>query len=577
MPTMAMQKMRRQSQDVMQVNLAGIRRDIINLAHNYSNAQKAVRKATSNDPWGPSSTLMAEIADLTYNVVAFTEIMQMLWKRLNDHGKNWRHVYKALVLLEYLIKTGSEKVAQHCKENIFAIRTLKDFQYMEGSKDQGVNVREKAKQLVALLKDEERLRNERARALKAKERFAQSVSGFGSDGLDTMSPVSSDFQDWEPCRLGSESTARRAKLEAARPQTVGEEELQLQLALAMSREEAEQEEQRRRSDDVRLQLALSQSQQDFKTPQTEKQSHMLDLLDVTLGEASGSNAQTDPWGIPIAAPPPRPQAQNDPWSVPTTSSTSPVIDPWTPVPPQRPTAAVDPWQAPAPSPVPVTSPPTADPWSPVPPANEADTNKKQVAREGATSVSPTFNNPTVTQNIGFAPQTPQNVGLNLPAASSATFNTTSNGFNGTGPSFNNFPMGNQNSSAGSPLSDLDDFDLITNRNKPGSSPQTTNNGGTLSPDPFDLGGIADNLPSSTGAVKKTPQSFLGENSALVNLDNLVSTSTVKPTTPTPAATVSYSANPFATATPPPPRPTINQIRQDPWAANTTTTANPFLS
>lgn len=87
--------------------------------------QKAVRKATSNDPWGPSSTLMAEIADLTYNVVAFTEIMQMLWKRLNDHGKNWRHVYKALVLLEYLIKTGTEKVAQQCKENIFAIETLK--------------------------------------------------------------------------------------------------------------------------------------------------------------------------------------------------------------------------------------------------------------------------------------------------------------------------------------------------------------------------------------------------------------------------------------------------------------------
>ena len=35
---------------------------------------------------------------------------QMVWKRLNDHGKNWRHVYKSLVLLEYLIKTGSEKV-----------------------------------------------------------------------------------------------------------------------------------------------------------------------------------------------------------------------------------------------------------------------------------------------------------------------------------------------------------------------------------------------------------------------------------------------------------------------------------
>ncbi|XP_011873430.1 PREDICTED: epsin-2 isoform X9 [Vollenhovia emeryi] len=558
--------MRRQGQDVMQVNLAGIRRDIMNLAHNYSNAQKAVRKATSNDPWGPSSTLMAEIADLTYNVVAFTEIMQMLWKRLNDHGKNWRHVYKALVLLEYLIKTGSEKVAQQCKENIFAIQTLKDFQYMDGHKDQGINVREKAKQLVALLKDDERLRNERARALKAKERFAQSVSGFGSDGLDTMSPVSSDFQDWEPCHL-SESTARRAtELEAARPQTVGEEELQLQLALAMSREEAEQEEQRRRSDDVRLQLALSQSQQDFKTPQSEKQSHMMDLLDVHLGEASGSSVQTDPWGIPIAAPPPRPQSldisefhacktQNDPWSVPTTSTTSPpAVDPWTPVPPQRPrssAATIDPWRAPAPSPATVASPPrTNDPWSPVPSTatttttatttiTESETNKLQTAQDGMTSPSPSFNNSNLTHNIGFAVSSSQNIGFNLPPASSAaTTFSTSNGFNGTGPGFNNFPaQNNGNAAATSPLSDLDEFDVITNRGKLGASPQTVNNGGSTSSggDPFDLGGMAETLPASTGAVKKTPQSFLGENSALVNLDNLVSASAIKPSAPAPAA------------------------------------------
>ena len=154
-------------------------------------SQVKVREATSNDPWGPSSTQMSEIADLTYNMVslplfivlassnlyqvAFSEIMQMIWKRLNDHGKNWRHVYKALVLLEYLIKTGSEKVkifhrstctqfvanlsalnslqvAQQCKENIFAIQTLKDFQFVEENKDQGLNVREKAKAMVSLLK-----------------------------------------------------------------------------------------------------------------------------------------------------------------------------------------------------------------------------------------------------------------------------------------------------------------------------------------------------------------------------------------------------------------------------------------
>ncbi|XP_026681903.1 epsin-1-like [Diaphorina citri] len=103
--------MRRQREDI-QEGVAGLRRNIKNLAHNYSDAQVKVREATSNDPWGPSSSLMSEIADLTYNVVAFTEIMAMIWKRLNDSGKNWRHVYKALSLLEYLIKTGSDKVTR---------------------------------------------------------------------------------------------------------------------------------------------------------------------------------------------------------------------------------------------------------------------------------------------------------------------------------------------------------------------------------------------------------------------------------------------------------------------------------
>lgn len=46
----------------------------------------------------------------------------------------------------------SSQVADQCKENIFAIETLKDFQYFEENKDQGMNVREKAKALVTLLK-----------------------------------------------------------------------------------------------------------------------------------------------------------------------------------------------------------------------------------------------------------------------------------------------------------------------------------------------------------------------------------------------------------------------------------------
>lgn len=78
---------------------SALRRQVKNIVHNYSEAEVKVREATSNDPWGPSSSLMSEIAELTFSVAAFSEVMAMVWKRLNDHGKNWRHVYKVITYL----------------------------------------------------------------------------------------------------------------------------------------------------------------------------------------------------------------------------------------------------------------------------------------------------------------------------------------------------------------------------------------------------------------------------------------------------------------------------------------------
>ena len=50
------------------------------------------------------------------------------------------HTHQSLIVLEYLIKSGSERVAQQCKENLFSIQTLKDFQYVDkDGKDQGAN------------------------------------------------------------------------------------------------------------------------------------------------------------------------------------------------------------------------------------------------------------------------------------------------------------------------------------------------------------------------------------------------------------------------------------------------------
>jgi len=162
-----------------------IHRTIKNVVHNYTYAEVKVREATSNDPWGPSSNLMAEIAELTRNPLSYNETMSMIWRRLNDHGKNWRHVYKALVLLDHLVHHGSERVTRDCRNNIVAVRTLADFQHVdENGRDNGLAVREKARKLAILLGDDERLRGERIHAHETKDRFEAD-----SYGVSTISVV----------------------------------------------------------------------------------------------------------------------------------------------------------------------------------------------------------------------------------------------------------------------------------------------------------------------------------------------------------------------------------------------------
>ncbi|KAF9175660.1 hypothetical protein BGX21_005617 [Mortierella sp. AD011] len=137
-------------------------RSIKNFSKGYTDMQAKVREATSNDPWGPSGTQMNVLANATYNQQEFLEIMEILDKRMNDKGKNWRHVFKALTVLDYLLHVGSENVVKYARENLYIVKTLKEFQYIdEDGKDQGSNVRQKAKDITALLSDESRLKEER--------------------------------------------------------------------------------------------------------------------------------------------------------------------------------------------------------------------------------------------------------------------------------------------------------------------------------------------------------------------------------------------------------------------------------
>ncbi|KAI8320195.1 epsin 2-like protein, partial [Martensiomyces pterosporus] len=111
-----------------------------NYTKGYSDMQMKVREATSNDPGGPSGTLMNQIAQATFNQHEFLEVMEMIDKRLNDKGKNWRHVFKALTLLDYCLHVGADQVVQYAVDNIYIVKTLREFQHIDDSgRDQGAN------------------------------------------------------------------------------------------------------------------------------------------------------------------------------------------------------------------------------------------------------------------------------------------------------------------------------------------------------------------------------------------------------------------------------------------------------
>lgn len=135
-----------------------------NVVNGYSQAQVLVRNATSNEEYGPSLDQMEEIAERTYSAVEFFEIMVMLEKRLNDKPKHWRHVAKSLTVTDFLVRAGAETCVNWARENIYLIRKLTEFVYIDESSgiDHGQLIRVKSKELVSLLRDDERLRDERS-------------------------------------------------------------------------------------------------------------------------------------------------------------------------------------------------------------------------------------------------------------------------------------------------------------------------------------------------------------------------------------------------------------------------------
>lgn len=94
---------------------------------------------------------------------------------------------QSLLLLNYLVRNGSERVVTSSREHIYDLRSLENYTFVdENFKDQGVNVRHKVRELIDFIQDDDKLRDERKKAKKNKDKYvgmsSNAMGGRGGGG-----------------------------------------------------------------------------------------------------------------------------------------------------------------------------------------------------------------------------------------------------------------------------------------------------------------------------------------------------------------------------------------------------------
>ena len=156
-----------------------------------SDVEVMVKEATNSDPYGPAGIVLADLSDMvSRRPEVRQEALQTLLTRLEEFPDKHRKIYKALVVIEYLLKNATLRVIEDIKDPIMLeeIEKKKKFHYIneENGQDEGQQVRTKATAVLNLLKDRERLTAERESAKVARSRIYGKTNESQSAGRPTL-------------------------------------------------------------------------------------------------------------------------------------------------------------------------------------------------------------------------------------------------------------------------------------------------------------------------------------------------------------------------------------------------------
>lgn len=186
----------------------------------YSELEWKVRELTNSDPWGCSPTDMQNFLDELHTRDERHEVLLALQKRLRE-GVTWHNRYKSLNLLDHILKHGSQHFLSMIQDQqsdwLEILNDLKEtYEFVdEKGKDQGINVRVKAKSIVELMQDPELLERTRKEEqerrnlmMKRRQDFRQnetiknagrndescSTSSF-NDSVESFKPPKENYQE----------------------------------------------------------------------------------------------------------------------------------------------------------------------------------------------------------------------------------------------------------------------------------------------------------------------------------------------------------------------------------------------
>ncbi|CAM0902986.1 unnamed protein product [Alopecurus aequalis] len=170
--------------------------------------EQKVLDATSDEPWGPHGSALSELAQATKKYSECQMVMGVLWARLAERDSNWRHVYKALTIIEYLIANGSDRAVDDILDHYSKISVLSSFEFVEpNGKDAGINVRKKVETLVGIINDKERIKAVREKAASNRDKYV-GLSSTGSSYRSSSASLGSNYSSGES--YGSFSGTREA-------------------------------------------------------------------------------------------------------------------------------------------------------------------------------------------------------------------------------------------------------------------------------------------------------------------------------------------------------------------------------